>query len=303
MNPPTAAPSFDALPARFGEAARRALPAAFFPNRYRFQVHEVLLPLPQLPPALDGLRLVQLSDFHAGNFPDTSTLARAAEAVARLDADLICFTGDLVDKRAEEFEPYIEHFRGLPSRHGIFSITGNHDYGDQVRWPSAAAQTANFERLQACHRAAGWDLLLNAHRWIGPPGAPQAEQIALIGIETRKVTPFRYYYGDLDGALRGSEQAALRILLCHQPDHWDPVVRRRYPHIALTLAGHTHGGQIGIETERWRYSPLRLMYRRWCGLYREGRQFLYVNRGLGFSPGSGRLGILPEITLFRLVKP
>ncbi|TAE48085.1 MAG: metallophosphoesterase [Bacteroidetes bacterium] len=273
-------------------------PGRYLSNRFQLQVREQTLHFPHLPPAFEELRLVQWSDFHAGNFPDTKGLAYALAQVRELKPDLLCFTGDLVDQRSEEFLPYMEMFGGIEARLGIYAVLGNHDYGDQALWPDAAAKEANFERQLALYPALGWKLLRGGEsaRIEVAPG----QSLGLIGAEARKVSLLRYAYGDVAKGLADVAGADLRILLSHQPDHWGEEVLTRFPEIELTLSGHTHGTQIGLAVKGLRLSPLGWLYPRWIDLYQKGGQYLYVNRGVGFSHGSGRLGILPEITLFHL---
>ena len=266
-------------------------------NPYRYQVHSVDVPIRGLPPKLEGLRIVQLSDIHSGSFYRKSPLRDGVAMVNDLGADLICFTGDLVNAEATEIEPYIDIFSKLDSRLGTFSTIGNHDYGNYVAGWGPAEKEANWQRLYANHRALGWDLLLNDNRILDIDGEP----LALIGVENWSSLANFPRTGDLELAARGTEGIPTKILLSHDPTHWDAQVAPQRPDIQLQLAGHTHGFQFGVEIPGMRWSPSQYVYAQWAGLYTRGEQHLYVNRGFGFLGYPGRVGILPEITLLRLV--
>lgn len=267
-------------------------------NPYRYQLVKERLRIHRLPSSLEGLRIVQISDIHSGSFTSPTSVARAIDIINAQDADLVFFTGDLVNNKAEEMLPYIDIFKGIKSKHGIFSIFGNHDYGDYVSWPSAQAKEDNLTQLKDVHRQLGWDLLLNENRLLSIAG----EQIAIIGVENYSALPRFPKHGKLPEAYQGTEQAALKILLSHDPTHWDYEVTKSYPDIQLTLSGHTHGMQFGIEIPGWlKWSPAQYVYKQWAGAYQQNDQWLYVNRGFGFLGYPGRVGILPEITRLELV--
>lgn len=268
-------------------------------NPYRYQVRRLRVPIPHLPEALEGLRIVQISDIHSGSFTLTEPVENAIRMINGLEADLVCFTGDLVNSQAVEMEPFKEMFSGIQSKLGVFSVLGNHDYGDYFRWPDPTAKQQNFETLLKTHREMGWDLLRNEHRLIECNG----ERIAIIGVENYSAHPRFHRYGDLVKASEGSDPASIKVLLSHDPSHWDDQVAGKRIDIDLTLSGHTHGMQFGVDIPGWfQWSPIQYMYKQWAGLYTKGYQHLYVNRGLGFLGYPGRVGILPEITLLELHK-
>ena len=191
---------------------------------------------------------------------------------------------------------YMDLFRQLKAPMGVYSTLGNHDYGDYVEWPSAAAKTQNLDRLKEIHKELGWNLLLNEHVLLEKNG----QQIALIGVENWSNKARFPKYGKLDVAYKGTEAVPFKILMSHDPSHWDAEVRPKYGDIDLMLAGHTHGMQFGVELPWFKWSPVQYVYKQWAGLYEEEKQKLYVNRGFGFIGYPGRVGILPEITLIEL---
>ena len=264
-------------------------------NRYRYKIRRVQVPLKDLPEAFKGMKIAQISDIHSGSFGNADAVAEGIEAMMREKPDLILFTGDLVNDLATEIVPYIRIFKQLKAPLGIYSVLGNHDYGDYVSWPSAEAKRENLEQLKQYHAAMGWRLLLNEHVIL----EREQEKIALVGVENWGARAFTKY-GNLKKAMSGLEPALFKLLMSHDPSHWDAEVRKEYPDIALTLSGHTHGMQFGIEVPGFKWSPVQYMYKQWAGLYREGCQYLYVNRGFGFIGYQGRLGILPEITIIDL---
>ncbi len=268
-------------------------------NPYRYKVFRKDITLPDIPVTMDGLRIVQIFDIHVGSFLRKDLVIKSVEIINSLDPDLVFFTGDLVNNSADEADAYIDVFNKIKSRHGIFSVLGNHDYGDYMRWPTAEAKESNLEKLKFQHKKLGWDLLLNAHRVVDIQGS----KVGVIGVENYSAHPRFQKYGDMRIATTGLRQTDITILLSHDPSHWDDEVLAHYPKVDLTLSGHTHGFQFGIELAGFfKWSPVQYFYKRWAGLYREGRQYLYVNRGLGFLGYPGRVGILPEITLLTIRK-
>ncbi len=209
--------------------------------------------------------------------------------------DVIFFTGDLVNNEASEVMEYIDVFNKLRAPLGVYSITGNHDYGDYHRWASGEAKQKNFNDLKEAHRLLGFDLLMNQHRFLKSGG----EKIAIIGVENWGGRGFTKY-GKLDEAYRGTEEASVKLLLSHDPSHWDAQVRPLYHDIDLMFAGHTHGFQFGIELGNFKWSPSQYAYKQWAGLYHEGSQYLYVNRGFGYLGYPGRIGMPPELTIIEL---
>ena len=267
-----------------------------FGNKYRYEVRRQRIRSPKLPKAFEGLRIVQLSDIHAGSFDDPAAVERGIEKAMALKPDLIFFTGDLVNNLASEMEGYEKLFSKLSAPLGVYSILGNHDYGDYVGWETAELKKANLDRLKSIHSKMGWRLLLNEHVHI----EKEEDRIVLIGVENWSSRANFKKYGDLALASQGVAAADFQILLSHDPSHWETEVSTSYPSIDLTLSGHTHGMQFGVELPGLRWSPVQYVYRRWAGHYQQGEQHLYINRGFGFLGYPGRVGILPEITLIEL---
>ncbi len=267
-----------------------------FSNKYNYKIKRVPLSFPNLPAAFKGLKIVQLSDIHSGSFTNTEAVRKGVEKVLALKPDLILFTGDLVNNKHEEMLPYIDLFKTLQAPLGVYSIFGNHDYGDYVAWESPEEKRDNLEKLKDVHAMLGWRLLLDEHLPIKKGG----EEIGLIGIQNWSALSNFPKYGNLTKAYQGAEKYPFKILMSHDPTHWDAEVRPKFGEIDLTLAGHTHGFQFGIEIPGFRWSPVQYVYRQWAGLYKEGKQYIYVNRGYGFLGYPGRVGVLPEITLLEL---
>ena len=267
-----------------------------FGNKYRYEVRRQPIRSPKLPGAFQGLRIVQLSDIHAGSFDDPVAVKRGIEKVMALSPDLIFFTGDLVNNVASEMEGYETLFAQLKAPLGVYSVLGNHDYGDYVAWESAETKKANLDRLKSIHANMGWKLLLNEHVRI----QKGEHQMVLIGVENWSSRANFKKYGNLSIACEGVAADEFQILLSHDPSHWEAEVSTAYPQIDLTLSGHTHGMQFGVELPGLRWSPVQYVYRRWAGHYQQGNQHLYINRGFGFLGYPGRVGILPEITLIEL---
>jgi len=268
-------------------------------NKYRYKIYPTTVDIPDLPMALDGLKIVQISDIHSGSFTRKEPVRTAIQMINEQEADLVFFTGDLVNSIAIEMDPFIDVFDKIKSRYGIFSILGNHDYGDYVHWESADAKAQNFEKLKHTHRLLGWDLILNSNRILQIKG----EKVAIIGVENYSAKGRFAKYGNLEKAYEGTDDANLKLLLSHDPSHWEDEVLEKYQDIKITFSGHTHGMQFGFEILGWiKWSPIKYVYKQWAGLYKEGKQFLYVNRGFGFLGYPGRVGILPEITVMNLKK-
>lgn len=266
-------------------------------NRYRYKIYKETVPLENLPKSLDGLKIVQISDIHSGSFTLKEPVKAAVDIINRQEADLVFFTGDLVNSVASEMADFIDVFDKIKSKYGVFSILGNHDYGDYARWESEEAKQNNFRDLIATHKKMGWDIMLNENRNIKING----EAVSIIGVENYSASPRFQKYGNLQKAYEGVEKSALKLLLSHDPTHWEDEVLKKFKDIAITFSGHTHGAQFGIEIPGWiKWSPIKYVYKQWAGLYKKGKQYLYVNRGLGFLGYPGRVGILPEITVLRL---
>lgn len=268
-------------------------------GKYAYRTERMQVPIPNLPAGLQGLRVVQISDAHLGSFSNTPRpVLQALESINALDPDLILFTGDLVNTHADEAEPWIDAFKGLKAKLGKFSIMGNHDYADYGPFEEHERE-ASIARLKEIHEAMGFRLMLNEHALIERDGGT----LALLGVENWG-SGFRKS-GDLDRAMEGSGCEALpTVLMSHDPTHWEERVMDGKAPIELTLSGHTHGMQFGIEIP-WlgvKWSPSKWRYRRWAGLYEENGQFLHVNRGFGVLGFHGRVGMPPEITLLELVQ-
>ena len=268
-----------------------------FSNKYNYQVKKIKLSFKNLPAAFKGMRMVHISDIHSGSFQDIRAVNKGIDLILKQQPDLIVFTGDLVNDRATEMEPYQNSFGRLTAPLGVFSTLGNHDYGDYVQWPTAQAKVDNLEALKKVHANMGWRLLMNEHVVLEKNG----EKIALLGIENWGAKARFPKYGKMDLAHPGTENIPFKILLSHDPSHWDAQVLPEYPGIDLMLSGHTHGMQFGLENPYFKWSPVQWMYKQWAGLYEQGAQKLYVNRGYGFIGYPGRVGILPEITVIELV--
>jgi len=267
-------------------------------NRYSYKIRRIRVLLKDLPEEFKGLKIAQISDIHSGSFDDPEAVSEGVASIMGEKPDLILFTGDLVNNKAEEIEPYIDVFKVLKAPLGVYSVLGNHDYGDYVQWPSDEAKKQNLQQLKQHHGSMGWRLLMNEHVIL----ERNNQQLALIGIENWGARGFTKY-GDMEKAVAGLENSNIpvKILLSHDPSHWDAQVRKDYQDISLTLSGHTHGMQFGIDIPGFKWSPVQYLYKQWAGLYQEQNQYLYVNRGFGFIGYQGRLGILPEITLIELV--
>lgn len=268
-----------------------------FSNKYKYELRRVKLAFDNLPASFKGLKIVHISDIHSGSFTDKAAVTLGVEKALKEKPDLILFTGDLVNDRATEMENYMDVFSRLKAPMGVFSTLGNHDYGDYVQWESEAAKSANLENLKKVHANLGWRLLMNEHVAL----EKNNEQIALLGIENWGAKGRFPKYGRMDLAHPGTEKYPFKILMSHDPSHWDAEVQPKYGDIDLMLAGHTHGMQFGVEIPGIKWSPVQYMYKEWAGLYEKGKQKLYVNRGFGFIGYPGRVGILPEITVIELV--
>ncbi len=266
-------------------------------NPYRYRVRRASVRIKDLHPDLQGLRIVQISDIHSGSFLLKEPVEESIRMIMDEKPDIVFFTGDLVNSQAREMEPFEEMFSRIKAPLGVYSVLGNHDYGDYHDWNSREEKEQNFEDLKKTHQRLGWDLLMNEHRRI-PVGQTW---LNVIGVENYSASPRFHRYGDLAKATTDMPRDTVNILLSHDPSHWDDQVIKDYPEIDLTLSGHTHGFQFGVEIPGFvRWSPVQYVYPRWAGLYQEAAQYLYVNRGLGYLGYPGRVGILPEITQLTL---
>ena len=266
-------------------------------GKYNYKVLSYNLEFEDLPDAFDGFKITQISDIHSGSFDNQTKVQYGVDLVNQQKSDLVLFTGDLVNNRADEIKPWIKIFNKIKAEFGVFSILGNHDYGDYMRWESPAAKRKNMEDLYDAHNEMGWDLLLNESRFIEKDG----ERLAIIGVENWG-SGFKKA-GDLNKALNKVSEKDFKILLTHDPSHWEAQVIPHPFKIHLTLSGHTHGMQFGIEIPgiiKW--SPAKWRYKQWAGVYDEKKQYLNVNRGFGYLAYPGRVGMWPEVSVITLSK-
>jgi predicted MPP superfamily phosphohydrolase len=268
-----------------------------FSNKYKYDIKRLELAFDNLPSSFKGLKIVHISDIHSGSFTDKKAVLHGVEKILKEKPDVILFTGDLVNDRATEMEDYMDVFSLLKAPMGVYSTFGNHDYGDYVNWPQdGISKEQNLENLKKVHANLGWRLLMNEHVALERNG----EAIALLGIENWSNKARFPKHGRMDLAHPGTEKYPFKILMSHDPSHWDGQVRTTYPDIDLMLSGHTHGMQFGIEIPGFKWSPVQYMYKQWAGLYEDGKQKLHVNRGYGFIGYPGRVGVLPEISVITL---
>jgi predicted MPP superfamily phosphohydrolase len=266
-------------------------------GRHHYKVHRVTLQFPDLPEAFNGFTITQLSDIHAGSFTSRKGVEKGIALINKQHSDLLLFTGDLVNNRAVEMEPWISLFSTLKAPYGKYSVLGNHDYGDYIHWENKADKYANLNSLKQVHRQIGFKLLLNEAVHI----EKDEQSINLIGVENWGKGGF-HKYGSLTKAAENVPDDAFKILMSHDPSHWEAKTLEHLKHIHLTLSGHTHGMQFGIELFGFQWSPVKYVYPQWAGLYKKNDKYLYVNRGFGFIGFKGRLGIWPEIAVITLKK-
>lgn len=262
-----------------------------------YRVRRVKVRLPNLPKAFDGVRIGQISDIHAGSFFNRTAVKGGVEILMNEKPDLVFFTGDLVNNQAVEMKDYVNVFDKVRAPLGVFSVTGNHDYGDYHKWSSEEVKRWNFRDLMDAHKEMGYRLLMNEHHILREGG----DQLAIIGNENWGGRGFAKY-GRLAEAYKGTEDAAVKLLLSHDPSHWDLQVRPEYADIDVMFSGHTHGFQFGVEIGDIKWSPSQYAYKQWSGLYQQGKQFLYVNRGFGYLGYPGRIGMPPELTIMELTR-
>ncbi|PDS24497.1 metallophosphoesterase [Flavobacterium branchiophilum] len=267
-------------------------------GKYNFKVIKQQVLYDDLPEAFDGFRILQISDVHSGSFDNPEKIKYAIDLINEQEADLMLFTGDIVNTHAKEMHPWIEVFNDIKQhKYGKFAVLGNHDYGEYVTWKSAKEKEENFESIKKLYGDIGFQLMLNEHRYI----SKGQDQIALVGVENwghnfKKA-------GDLDLASKHLKATDFKILMSHDPSHWNKIVQHNDLHFHLTLSGHTHGMQFGIEIPGFfKWSPVQYQYEQWAGLYEHKGRHLYVNRGFGFHAYPGRVGIMPEITVIELKK-
>lgn len=263
-----------------------------------YRIRRVRVSLPNLPKAFDGIRIAQLSDIHSGSFFNRTAVRGGVEMLLNEKPDVVFFTGDLVNDIADEMRDYFDIFKKVSAPMGVYSVLGNHDYGEYYHWRTPEAKYLNLQKIKQIHAGMGWRLLMNEHRYLTADG----EKIAVIGVENWGSKGNFPKYGRLKQACQGIDQAPVKLLLSHDPSHWDAEVRPEFPDIDIMFAGHTHGMQFGVEIGSFKWSPIQYMYEQWAGLYTKGNQHLYVNRGFGYIGFPGRIGILPEITIMELVR-
>ena len=269
-----------------------------YKGKYNYKVLKYTLHFEDLPDAFDGYKLTQISDIHSGSFDNIDKVKYAVDLINEQQSDVILFTGDIVNNIAEELIPYKNVFNKLKAKDGLYSVLGNHDYGDYVHWETEAAKHQNLENLKTLQKEIGFDLLLNESRILEKDG----DRIALVGVENWGAGGFKTA-GDLKLASKNIDKNDFKILMSHDPSHWEKKVIQDPYHYHLTLSGHTHGMQFGIEIPGWfKWSPVKWRYKYWAGIYKEMGQYINVNRGFGYLAFPGRVGIWPEITVIELKK-
>ncbi|MEK6152082.1 metallophosphoesterase [Flavobacteriaceae bacterium 3-367] len=275
-----------------------ALLYGMYKGKYNFKVLKYQLEFDDLPDAFDGYQITQISDVHSGSFDNRAKIEYAIDLVNEQQSDVIFFTGDMVNNKTEEMHPWKGIFSKLEAKDGKYSILGNHDYGDYVQWETEALKRQNLEDLKALQKEIGFDLLLNESRYL----ERGEDRLALIGVENWGKGGFKKA-GDLRKASSAISKDDFKILLSHDPSHWEEEVIQDEYHYHLTLSGHTHGMQFGIEIPGLiKWSPVKWRYKYWAGIYKELGQYINVNRGFGFIGYPGRVGIWPEITVITLKK-
>ena len=268
-----------------------------FGNKYNYKLVKKKISLNGLPFAFKGFKIIHISDIHSGSLKDKAAVLKGIELIEKQNADIVLFTGDLVNDRASEMYDWMDVFNKIKAPNGVYSTLGNHDYGDYVKWDTVEEKKQNFEALKQVHRDLGWRLLMNENISIEKNG----EKIKIVGIENWGAKARFPKYGKMDLAMQGVNKEEVAILLSHDPSHWEAEVIPKYSSVQLTLSGHTHGMQFGLENPYFKWSPVQWVYKQWAGIYDNKDQQLYVNRGFGFLGYPGRVGILPEITLIELV--
>ncbi len=268
-----------------------------FRGKFNYKVLKYQLAFEDLPEAFDGFTITQITDIHSGSFDNKEKIQYGVDLINEQNSDMILFTGDIVNNFAKEMDPWIDMFGALKAPMGKYSILGNHDYGDYSQWETEDDKKANFDSIKDIHPKIGFDLLLNEHRYIEKDG----EKIALVGVENWG-KGFKKS-GDLNKASEGIHKDDFKVLMTHDPTHWDLKVKDNDFNYHLTLSGHTHGLQFGIEIPGFfRWSPSQYVYKQWAGLYKEFGRYINVNRGFGYHAFPGRVGIWPEITVIELKK-
>ena len=264
-------------------------------GKYRHTARKVKLKIKNLPEKFKGYKIVQISDVHSGSFFHPEKLQHAIDLINEQNPDLVLFTGDMVNNYADELKPFINLFKSINAKDGKFSVLGNHDYGGYGAWKSLEEKEQNVPQLIQYQKEAGFKMLRNENISIEKNG----EKIYILGVENWGVPPFPQF-GDLDKALIGVPENAVKILMSHDPTHFDEVVKHHKTNVQLTLSGHTHGMQFGLDLKNFKWSPVKFKYPKWVDLYESNGKYLYVNRGFGVIAYPGRVGVKPEITVFEL---
>ncbi len=303
---PTIDSGSDFLPSRRKFVSQGALILAALPllsltyglvkGRYQYKIHKKQIFFKDLPEEFHGFTITQISDIHSGSFDDRDGVIKGLDLIQSLDSDLLVFTGDLVNTFADEFDPWVEDFKKLHASYGKYSILGNHDYGHYHRWENEVDKNLNFLKVKEHHKNAGFRLLLDESVRISKGD----QSICLAGVENWGVGFGEI--GNLDKAVEGSRPDDFTVLLSHDPTHWEEVVKKHQKHVHLTLSGHTHGMQMGIDIPGFKWSPIQYRYPKWADLHNENGKYLYINRGFGVLGYRGRVGIWPEITQIQLLK-
>ena len=265
---------------------------------HNYKWHKIRVPIPNLPKAFEGIRIGQLSDIHSGSFSDKLAVQGGIEMFMKEKPDIIFFTGDIVNDQAWEIRDYFDIYKTIQAPLGVYSILGNHDYGDYSNWRSASAKMKNFQGILDAHKNLGWNLLRNENIILKVDN----DELAIVGVENWGASARFQKHGDIIKAKQGLEKEHVKLLLSHDPSHWEAQILPDHKDISMMFSGHTHGFQFGIETPFFRWSPAQYLYNQWAGLYEKEGQKIYVNRGFGYIGYPGRIGILPELTLLELVK-
>lgn len=281
-----------------GAAPLVAMSWGILSGAHDYRVRRIKLPLPNLPKAFEGLKIVQVSDIHAGSFWNKTAVQGGIEMLLNEKPDVVFFTGDLVNNQAVEMKEWISTFSKVKAPLGVFTVLGNHDYGDYVNWGSAQEKRQNLIDLVNIQKAMGWNLLVNQNHILEVDG----EQIAIVGVENWGAKARFPKYGKLSEAIKGTENVSTKLLLSHDPSHWQAEVLPMYPDIDAMFSGHTHGMQMGVDIPGFKWSPVQYVYDEWAGLYRQDNRYLYVNRGFGYIGYPGRIGMPPEITTIELTR-
>lgn len=267
-------------------------------GKYNYKVLKYELTFADLPDAFDGYTITQISDIHSGSFDNKEKVKYGIELINQQESDVVLFTGDLVNNTSSEMENWKDTFGQIKAKDGVFSVLGNHDYGDYFSWESKTEKQRNFKRLKEIQQEMGWRLLLDEHVSV----QRGKDQLHLVGVENWGKGGFKQK-GDLEKASTNLDEKDFKILLSHDPSHWDEITKNHPKNFQLTLSGHTHGMQFGIEIPGWlKWSPVQFRYPQWAGVYQENKRYLHVNRGFGYLAYPGRVGMWPEVTVIKLKK-